>query len=81
MAGHRMGVSETEYLLSQIRNNINTLKAYQPYAGEDAYTNFTNKPKHPKNKSGLQIQTLDEESLSSQRLTTDPNLSPYSKDL
>ncbi len=24
-------VSETEYLLNQIRNNINTLKAYQPY--------------------------------------------------
>ena len=28
---HKRGVSETEYLLSQIRNNINTLKAYQPY--------------------------------------------------
>jgi hypothetical protein len=24
-------VSETEFLLNQIRNNINTLKAYQPY--------------------------------------------------
>lgn len=48
--GHRRGVSETEYLLSQIRNNINTLKAYQPYIGDapeqpiDSYTNFTNKP-------------------------------------
>jgi hypothetical protein len=28
---HKRGVSETEYLLNQIRNNINTLKAYQPY--------------------------------------------------
>ena len=28
---HKRGVSETEYLLSQIRNNINNLKAYQPY--------------------------------------------------
>ena len=25
---HKRGVSETEYLLNQIRNNINTLKAY-----------------------------------------------------
>jgi hypothetical protein len=33
--GHRRGVSETEFLLSQIRNNINTLKAYQPYPGID----------------------------------------------
>lgn len=32
---HRRGVSETEFLLSQIRNNINTLKAYQPYAPSD----------------------------------------------
>jgi len=29
--GHKRGVSETEFLLNQIRNNINTLKAYQPY--------------------------------------------------
>lgn len=25
---HRRGVSETEFLLNQIRHNINTLKAY-----------------------------------------------------
>lgn len=30
---HRRGVSETEFLLNQIRSNINTLKAYQPYQG------------------------------------------------
>jgi hypothetical protein len=93
-------VSETEFLLSQIRNNINTLKAYQPYPGlandapvspTDPYTNFTNKPLHKhqaptidvkkRSETGLSIShPLDDDS-SQQRLTTDPNMSPYSKDL
>jgi hypothetical protein len=42
--GHRRGVSETEYLLNQIRNNINTLKAYQPYQAPNVGPIIENQP-------------------------------------
>lgn len=68
--GHRRGVSETEFLLNQIRSNINTLKAYQQQypemsetleaASEPAY-NFINKPQKPQNSAVAGYQRVTQQ--------------------
>ena len=95
---HKRGVSETEYLLNQIRNNINTLKAYQPYGevadirkgshvieGQDSNDEFVVKKDAGSKKLSRENNLMMPSDLSIDPshapLPTDPNLSPYSKDI
>jgi hypothetical protein len=95
---HKRGVSETEYLLNQIRNNINTLKAYQPYGevadihkgsqvveAQDSIDEFVVKKdagsKKQSRENNLMLPLELSIDPSHAPLPTDPNLSPYSKDI